>query len=102
MGLMRIFEIIAVLWIVQFLWKEYVRSQANGGGPRVRVRGRRYAPPPSSARPAAPQELKRDPQCGTYVSPELSHRCVYRGQEIDFCSAGCAQAFLKAHSAHQT
>ena len=48
---------------------------------------------------SAPRELKKDPQCGMYVSPELSIRAQYRGEELHFCSRECEQTFFQVQSA---
>jgi hypothetical protein len=42
--------------------------------------------------------LVRDPQCGTYV-PKATALVVGRGdQALHFCSAGCRDEYLAAHS----
>ena len=56
--------------------------------------GAPFSPEPRSV----PRELKRDPQCGTYVSPELSIRSQYRGEELHFCSRECEQTFFQVQS----
>ena len=55
------------------------------------------APVPTEPRIAS-RELKKDPQCGTYVSPELSIRSQYRGEELHFCSRECEQTFFQVQS----
>lgn len=44
---------------------------------------------------AAPQgkALRRDPVCGTYVSPEISFTLEQSGQVHHFCSAECRERF---------
>lgn len=99
-ALIWVLEVIAVLWLLRFL----VRMVAGWlgfpqGSPRF---GRDRAPRPGSPFPAqprmAPRELKKDPQCGTYVSPELAIQSRYRGEELYFCSRECEQKFLQVQS----
>ena len=58
-------------------------------------------------RPAAPRaarRLHRDPQCGTYVSPEISFTLDREGVVHHFCSAECRARFENAQPrpAHST
>jgi YHS domain-containing protein len=36
-------------------------------------------------------EMARDPECGMFVSTELSHRLRWKGQVLHFCSQECLQ-----------
>ena len=87
--LIRVLEVIAILWLLRLLWRTVggwlgfpERSMQSGIGE-----------PPRSVR-----ELKKDPQCGTYVSPELSVRAQFRGEELHFCSRACEEQFRQTHS----
>jgi YHS domain-containing protein len=54
------------------------------------------APPaprePAAAKPAS--ELKKDPVCGAFISPELAVTEMYQGQTMHFCSKKCRDEFL--------
>lgn len=55
------------------------------------------APPPApresaAAKPAS--ELKKDPVCGAFISPELALTEKYQGQTMHFCSKKCRDEFL--------
>jgi YHS domain-containing protein len=41
-----------------------------------------------------PIRLRRDPVCGTYVSPEISFKLENSGHITHFCSAGCREHYL--------
>jgi YHS domain-containing protein len=49
----------------------------------------------SKPRPIA-GELKKDPNCGTYVSAEISLKSRLGKDEFHFCSSKCQQEFLRA------
>lgn len=52
--------------------------------------------PARPARPAAEKPevaLRRDPVCGTYVSPEISFTLEQSGQVHHFCSVECRERF---------
>jgi YHS domain-containing protein len=54
------------------------------------------AAPPSGPRPpAAPSggELKKDPVCGTFISPATSLQKRVGGETYYFCSAACRDQF---------
>ena len=38
-------------------------------------------------------ELKKDPVCGTYVSPEAAFTRTVKGQVLHFCSADCRDRY---------
>jgi YHS domain-containing protein len=44
-----------------------------------------------------PKPLHRDPWCGTYVSPEISHTLEQAGEVHHFCSADCRERYRLAH-----
>lgn len=87
--LIRVLQAIAILWLLRLLWRTVggwlgfpERSMPSGIGE-----------PPRPVR-----ELKKDPQCGTYVSPELSVRAQFRGEELHFCSRACEEKFRQTQS----
>ena len=83
--LIRILEILAAVWLLRFLWKVFSGKQSATTVPRS-----------SNSTPVA-GELKKDPQCGTYVSAEVSLKTRYGNEELHFCSRECQQEFLRAH-----
>jgi YHS domain-containing protein len=40
--------------------------------------------------------LHRDPQCGTYVSPEISFSMEQAGEILHFCSAECRTRYQQS------
>ena len=58
----------------------------RGGG---RSRGKRAPEPP-------PRSLPRDPTCGGFVSPEVSHRLQIEGETLHFCSPECRERYREA------
>ena len=53
------------------------------------------SPPPkqATAKPAA--ELKKDPVCGAFISPELAVTEKHKGQIVHFCSQKCRDEYLR-------
>ena len=98
--LLWVLEIVAILWLLRFLW----RMAANWlgfpeGSPQFESgRPPQRGDPVSTGPRLSPRELKKDPQCGTYVSPELSIRARFRGEELHFCSRECEQKFFQVQS----
>lgn len=79
-----------------------IRSVGSRGNPqRIHVRMWGAAPPPTA--PAEPQrgEMARDPQCGMFVSTELSQKMRRGGETLHFCSRSCLEKFQEdsAHAA---
>jgi YHS domain-containing protein len=97
--LIWVLQVIAVLWLARVFWRTVAgwlgvsgnSSQFGGSSPPRGDPGR-------SASRLPPRELIKDPHCGTYVSPEVSIRAQFRGQELHFCSRECEQKFLQAQS----
>ncbi|MCH8267583.1 MAG: YHS domain-containing protein [Acidobacteria bacterium] len=95
--MLRILFLIAVAWLVRFLW-----SALLGGASRMQESKKR--PFASSGRSPSPEpkvitgEMKKDPQCGTYVSTELSLKSRYRNEVLHFCSRQCQEKFLEARA----
>jgi YHS domain-containing protein len=101
--LIWLLQIVAVLWLVRTLWRMVARwlgvSRESSESGEFRA-GQRPRPggPFRTASGMAPRELMKDPQCGTYVSPELSIRARFRGTELHFCSRECEQQFFQTQS----
>src|ERR1700693_6249933 len=55
---------------------------------------RRQTSGPHRTPDAGPIVLRRDPCCGTYVSPEISFSLQQAGQIEHFCSAACRDRFV--------
>ena len=95
--LVRILEIVAILWLLRLLWRTLFGTVARN---RTSAHSFRRAPSqsPDGNNPAPGMiqgEVQRDPQCGTFVSTELSIRSRFRGQELHFCSPECRDKFLQ-------
>jgi YHS domain-containing protein len=54
----------------------------------------RNIPVQHSSEPAASMELKKDPVCGTYVSPATGVSRTVQGHMIYFCSKECRDKFV--------
>lgn len=98
--LLWIFVFVAFLWLVQFL---KILLAASLGRLRVFERFPGGGPFPVGSRnagatPTASRELQKDPQCGTYLAPELSIQFRDRDQVLYFCSRECEQKFLQGRS----
>ena len=52
------------------------------------------APRESAAAAKPASELKKDPVCGAFISPELAVTERYQGQILHFCSKKCRDEFL--------
>ena len=94
--LVRLLEFVAIVWIVRFLLSNLI-----GGSSRAQRSSQTYGAA-SNQRPSEPAvstgEMKKDPQCGTYVSTELSLKARYGGEVLHFCSQECQDAYLQARS----
>ena len=101
--LMWLLQVMAVLWLVRTLWRTAARwlgvSQGSSeSGEFGAAQSPRQGGPFRKASGMAPRELMKDPQCGTYVSPELSIRARFQGTELHFCSRECEQQFFQTQS----
>lgn len=98
--LLWVLEVVAILWLLRVLWRTAAGWLGFPQGSTQFENGR----PPQPGDPVAagprlsPRELKKDPQCGTYVSPELSIRARFRDEELHFCSRECEQKFFQIQS----
>lgn len=90
--MLRFLFIIAIAWLVRFLW-----NALSGGTSQKRPfqpSGRRPSPEPR----VITGQMKKDPQCGTYVSTELSLKSKYNNEVLHFCSRQCQEKFLEAQA----
>jgi len=98
--LVRVLEILVIIWLIRFLLRSlfggWFRKRENLGS-RGRSPFGSY-PRPDGPPPVITGEIKRDPQCGTFVSTELSLKSRFRNEELHFCSRQCQEEFLRAHS----
>ncbi|MFZ0212428.1 MAG: hypothetical protein WBE20_15075 [Candidatus Acidiferrales bacterium] len=74
-----------ITWLVRKMFQQAMRTSV--GSPRGPVR---VEPP------AAPQQLFRDPVCGTYVAENISHSLVQGSQTLHFCSRNCIEQYRAA------
>jgi len=94
----ELIEMIAIVWLVRF-----VLNTLLGSGNRGPISAKFRARPAENAEPVSEPtvisgEMKKDPQCGTYVSTELSLKSRHEGETVHFCSPQCQEEFLQAHS----
>jgi len=87
---------IAVVWLIRTLRRAAAYWLGVSGADTAEERAR--TSPFRRAPAMAPRELMKDPQCGTYIAPELSIRARFRGQELHFCSRECEQRFIETQS----
>jgi YHS domain-containing protein len=81
----------AVLWGILLSWLlRMLQRWISSTAARQQTAG--------SRRPSKPEPvvLRRDPCCGTYVSPEISFSFEQAGQIEHFCSAACRDRFLRS------
>lgn len=96
--LSELIELIAIVWVVRFVLKTVLGSGSRGpASAQFRARQAESAAPPTEPTVIS-GEMKKDPQCGTYVSTELSLKSRLEGEVIHFCSRQCQEEFLAAHS----
>jgi len=79
-----------VLWGILLSWLLKMLQRWISSAARRQTSGPRRPPNP------APVVLRRDPCCGTYVSPEISFSLQQAGQSEHFCSAECRDRFLRS------
>jgi YHS domain-containing protein len=86
--LLLIFLLTILRYVIGFIARHFFNSsmQPSRQGPR------------SASKASSPfgGELKRDPVCGTYVSPGNAVRRIEAGETLYFCSEECA----KTHQSH--
>jgi YHS domain-containing protein len=93
--LSRLLEFIVIVWVVRFV----LRNLLGSGSRTQSFQARGPAQSQTSSEPLVVSgEMKKDPNCGTYVSTELSLKSRYGGEVVHFCSRECQQQFLQSHS----
>ncbi len=90
--MLRILFIIAVAWLVRFLWNTLAGKTSRTHSSPPSGRG------PSTGSKVITGQMKKDPQCGTYVSTELSLKSSYHNEVLHFCSRQCQEKFLEART----
>jgi uncharacterized protein len=88
-------ELIAILFRVMILLIAAIMVRSLF---RSVVQGFRSAAAPPPSEPQHPQvieagDLKKDPVCGTYVSPAASVRRILKGETYYFCSQDCCDRY---------
>lgn len=93
--LYRLLEFIAIVWLVRFV----LRNLLGSGSHSQRFQANGPAPGQASSEPRVVSgEMKKDPNCGTYVATELSLKSRYGGEILHFCSRECQQQYLQSHA----
>jgi YHS domain-containing protein len=82
-----LFLILIVLWIFRLLSGLLRTFSGANRPPQGTPRG---GAPRSSV---AATELRKDPICGTYVSPDAAVTRVVKGRTVYFCSSACSERF---------
>ena len=95
--LIRLLQVLLVLWLVRLAWRTLAGWLGASGDPSAGSHSRsRYSVRSPSGMPH--RELMKDPQCGTYVSPEVSIQARFRGEELHFCSRECQEQFFRTQA----
>ncbi len=81
-------QLIFVFFLLRFFWK-LLRRLIVGVRMAQQAKGRRSPPPFSDAS----EQTFRDPVCGMFVSPELSHKLKSSAETLHFCSAECLEKY---------
>lgn len=81
--LTRILTLLTILWLVRFFWRFLTGWRA----------------PTPASRSAKPKpivgELKEDPNCGTYISADISLKTRFGNEVLYFCSRKCQEEFQR-------
>lgn len=83
--LMEVIFFVAVLRMVYSALRGFFAPRQAKSDPRARPAA---APPGGSG-----GEMVRDPECGMFVSTELSHPLQWKGQVLHFCCEQCLQKY---------
>ena len=94
----RLLELIFIVWVVRFLLRSLLGTAANRRPAGFDPRAQQYANHNPEPRVVSGGEMKKDPQCGTYVSTELSFKSRSGSDTLHFCSRECQQQYLQAHT----
>ena len=84
---LRLIPLLLLFWLLRGI----LRSILSGWSSEVTATPRRPMPTVSPG-----GELKKDPVCGTYVSPEVSVSTRTKGETVYFCSAACRDKYRAA------
>jgi YHS domain-containing protein len=76
--------------ILGMIMKAYSGLSGTSSQPGARVAG---TPPRPQSSPPAGGELKKDPVCGTFISPATAFQKYAGGQTYYFCSTECRDKF---------
>jgi hypothetical protein len=74
---------VIILTLLRSVVEAVGKSFAGGGGQSS----------PAESRSQAPQSLKKDPVCGTFVSAATALQKTKGGETYYFCSAACRDKF---------
>jgi len=83
--ILRVLAFLLIFLFLRSIWRAMFQPS------RTTVR-----PGPTTPPPIAGGELKRDPVCGTFVSPSLGFTRTVRGEVLHFCSKECRDSFRPA------
>ena len=86
--LTRVLTLLTLFWVLRFLWRLLT-------GWKEPTRASQFSKAKAKPKPVA-GELKQDPNCGTYVSAEISLKSRVGNRELHFCSRKCQEEFLRA------
>jgi YHS domain-containing protein len=87
--LLALFAILAAFLLLRSILAPLVSAVVSLLSPAAAPPATREA---GAAKPAS--ELKKDPVCGAFISPELAVTEKYQGQTVHFCSKKCRDEFL--------
>lgn len=91
---MRILQFL--LWLILLTW---IGRKLLGWLARIVMPDSMPRPSADAASGVASRQLERDPQCGTFVSPQVAVTAECDGKVIHFCSAACRDAYLQPRAA---
>lgn len=84
-GLLRFLAILLLALLARLLFSNWLRPKSGVS---------RDTKSNSKSKPVA--SMVKDPQCGTYVAPELAISAGHRGKTLHFCSNRCRDLYLKS------
>jgi len=90
-NLFRIFLIVLVIAFVRYVVMTFGRALRNPPPPRKKETAKQ----PSRGGDELKGVLRKDPQCGTYVSDTSSVKLEAGGELHHFCSDACRDEFAK-------
>ena len=84
-----LFRFVVLPLLVLWLIRNILRALFGGLNSQVAAKSPKTAPPVSPG-----GELKKDPVCGTYVSPDASVTKRIDGKTVYFCSPACRDKYV--------